>query len=82
MAKIASKTQNQREFTIMLPNSVLAASVLLAGMGQANAALVTGDIAVTAFNADEDGWSLATFVDIGLALRFFLQTVRPVAQPP
>lgn len=27
-------------------------------------ALTTGDIAFTAFNADEDGWSLVTFVDI------------------
>lgn len=30
----------------------------------ANAALLTGDIAFTALNADEDGWSLVTFVDI------------------
>lgn len=27
-------------------------------------ALTTGDIAFTSFNADEDGWSLVTFVDI------------------
>lgn len=27
-------------------------------------ALTTGDFAFTAFNADEDGWSLVTFVDI------------------
>jgi hypothetical protein len=27
-------------------------------------ALTTGDLAFTAFNADEDGWSLVTFVDI------------------
>lgn len=71
MAKIASKTQNQREFTIMLRKSLLAASVLLAGLGQANAALITGDIAFTAFNADEDGWSLVTFVDIAPSTQIF-----------
>lgn len=31
---------------------------------EANAALNTGDLAFTSFNADEDGWSLVTFVDI------------------
>lgn len=49
----------------MLRKTLLAASFVLAGIGQANAALTTaGDIAFTAFNADEDGWALATFVDI------------------
>ncbi len=27
-------------------------------------ALVAGDLAFTSFNADEDGWSLVTFVDL------------------
>ncbi len=36
---------------------------LTALSAQANA-LTTGDIAFTSFNADEDGWSLVTFVDL------------------
>lgn len=39
------------------------ALVLAAASSQASA-LTTGDIAFTSFNADEDGWSLVTFVDI------------------
>ena len=34
-------------------------------------ALTTGDIAFTAFNADEDGWSLVTFVDIAAGTQVF-----------
>jgi hypothetical protein len=34
-------------------------------------ALTTGDIAFTAFNADEDGWSLVTFVDIAAGTQIF-----------
>ena len=34
-------------------------------------ALTTGDIAFTAFNADEDGWSLVTFVDIAAGTEVF-----------
>ena len=41
----------------------LLALALAALSAQANA-LTTGDIAFTSFNADEDGWSLVTFVDI------------------
>ncbi|MDT7837606.1 PEP-CTERM sorting domain-containing protein [Aquabacterium sp. OR-4] len=37
----------------------------------AQAALNTGDIAFTAFNADEDGWSLVTFVDIAAGTQIF-----------
>lgn len=39
------------------------AAMAAAGIAPAHA-LTTGDIAFTAFNADEDGWSLVTFVDI------------------
>ena len=34
-------------------------------------ALTTGDIAFTAFNADEDGWSLVTFVNIAANTQIF-----------
>jgi hypothetical protein len=34
-------------------------------------ALTTGDIAFTAFNADEDGWSLVTFADIAANTRLY-----------
>lgn len=43
--------------------SITALAVALATMS-AHADLTTGDIAFTSFNADEDGWSLVTFVDI------------------
>jgi hypothetical protein len=34
-------------------------------------ALTTGDLAFTALNADEDGWSLVTFVDIAAGTQVF-----------
>jgi hypothetical protein len=44
----------------------LTSAALLAATasGTAGAALLTGDIAFTSFNADEDGWALVTFKDI------------------
>ncbi|OAI20945.1 hypothetical protein A1359_20005 [Methylomonas lenta] len=42
----------------------LIASLLCLSTVEANAALSSGDLAFTSFNADEDGWSLVTFVDI------------------
>lgn len=42
----------------------LALLALLSTSGLSQAALNTGDIAFTSFNADEDGFTLATFVDI------------------
>lgn len=42
----------------------LIATLLCLSAVEANAALSTGDLAFTSFNADEDGWSLVTFVDI------------------
>lgn len=42
----------------------LIASLLCLSAVEANAALSTGDLVFTSFNADEDGWSLVTFVDI------------------
>lgn len=45
-------------------------AVLMAA-GSANAALNTGDIAFTAFNADEDGWALTTFVDIAANTKIY-----------
>lgn len=43
---------------------ILAAAILLGLTAQTNAALSTGDLAFTAFNADEDGWVLTTFKTI------------------
>jgi hypothetical protein len=43
---------------------ILAAAILVGLTAEANAALSTGDLAFTAFNADEDGWVLTTFKDI------------------
>lgn len=43
----------------------LIATAILLTISNANAAVTSaGDIAFTAFNADEDGWAIATFVDI------------------
>lgn len=42
----------------------LLAVVALISASSAQAALNTGDLAFTAFNGDEDGWALTTFVDI------------------
>jgi hypothetical protein len=43
----------------------LLTTAILAGLAfEANAALTTGDIAFTSFNADEDGWAIVNFVDI------------------
>lgn len=53
----------------MFKKLVLAAVLLAAS--NANAALITGDIAFTAFNADEDGWALTTFVDIAANTKIF-----------
>lgn len=47
----------------MLRN-ILAAAILAVTALEANASLTTGDLAFTSFNADEDGWSIVTFVDI------------------
>ncbi|WP_020482517.1 PEP-CTERM sorting domain-containing protein [Methylomonas sp. MK1] len=44
---------------------ILSAAVLMAAGVNAHAALSTGDIAFTSFNADEDGFSFVTFVDLG-----------------
>lgn len=48
-----------------------AASILLLATCQANAALVSGDIAFTSFNADEDGFSLVPFVNIDVNTTIF-----------
>lgn len=42
----------------------IALSLAVAGLSAPALALTTGDIAFTSFNADEDGFSLVTFVDI------------------
>jgi hypothetical protein len=49
----------------------LVAGVILMAASQANAALIAGDIAFTSFNADEDGFSLVAFVDIGINTTVF-----------
>ncbi len=43
---------------------ILAAAMLVGLTAEASASLTTGDLAFTAFNADEDGWALVTFKDI------------------
>lgn len=48
----------------MFRKCLLAAACALAGLGQAHAALLTGDIAFTSFNADEDGFAIVAFKDI------------------
>lgn len=53
----------------MMKKLALVAALLAAS--QANAALNTGDIAFTAFNADEDGWALTTFVDIAANTKIY-----------
>lgn len=55
----------------MLRKTMLAAALLAAGMGSANAALVQGDLVFTAFNADEDGWSLVVLADIAPSTQIF-----------
>ena len=55
----------------MIRRTLLAAAVTLAGIGSANAALLKGDIAFTAFNADEDGWSLVALADIAPSTQIF-----------
>lgn len=47
----------------MFRKTLTAALLSVAGVN-AHASLTTGDLAFTSFNADEDGWSLVTFVDI------------------
>ncbi len=43
---------------------MLATAILIGLTAEANASLSSGDLAFTAFNADEDGWALTTFKDI------------------
>ncbi len=43
---------------------LVSAAVLALSASQSHGALVTGDLMFTSFNADEDGFSLVTFVDI------------------
>ncbi len=45
----------------------------LAGLSVQAHALTTGDIAFTSFNADEDGWSIVTFVDIAANTTIFFR---------
>ena len=48
------------------------ATAILAGLAlEANASLSTGDIAFTAFNADEDGWAMTAFKDIDAGTTIF-----------
>ncbi len=47
----------------LLPKLAAAIALSLAA-ASANAALITGDIAFTSFNADEDGWSIVALADI------------------
>jgi len=48
--------------------AVAAATLPVAFSAQA---LVTGDMAFTAFNADEDGWAMVTFVDLAANTKVF-----------
>ncbi|WP_190303291.1 MULTISPECIES: hypothetical protein [Methylomonas] len=51
--------------------TLLASACLALLSGQASAALTSGDLAFTAFNADEDGWAMTTFVDIAADTTIF-----------
>lgn len=53
--------------------AVGAGLAFLAFILPAHAALVTGDIAFTAFNADEDGWALVALADIDAGTTIFFQ---------
>lgn len=53
----------------MLKKLMLTAALMAAGTS--NAALTSGDIAFTSFNADEDGLSFVTFVDIAANTRIY-----------
>jgi len=48
----------------MLRKTAIAALLSLAATSAGAALSSAGDLAFTSFNADEDGWSLVTFVDI------------------
>ncbi len=50
--------------------TLFALAAIAAAVAPAHA-LTTGDLAFTAFNADEDGWSLVTFVDIAAGTQVF-----------
>lgn len=52
-------------------NKLLALAAIAAATIAPAHALTTGDIAFTAFNADEDGWSLVTFVDIAAGTQVY-----------
>ena len=49
---------------MLSPRLLLAAGLVLAAAMPAHAALNAGDMAFTSFNADQDGWSMVSFVDI------------------
>ena len=44
-------------------------------------AVSSGDLAFTAFNADEDGWSLVTFVDLAANSQFYFTDNDGTALP-
>ena len=53
----------------MLKKTLFALTVLATSLSAQ--ALNTGDLAFTSFNADEDGWSLVTFVDLAANTKIF-----------
>ncbi|MFC7421879.1 PEP-CTERM sorting domain-containing protein [Iodobacter arcticus] len=53
----------------MLKSSLLA--LTLAISAASHAGLASGDMAFTTFNADEDGWAMATFVDIAANTKIY-----------
>lgn len=53
---------------MLFRTSVVAALALVASQAQA---LSAGDLAFTSFNADEDGWSLVSFVDLAANTQFY-----------
>lgn len=55
--------------SIVLKRSIIALATAVAAFN-ANA-LSAGDLAFTAYNADEDGWSLVTFVDLAANTQFY-----------
>ncbi|MCV2358527.1 hypothetical protein LNV08_06010 [Paucibacter sp. TC2R-5] len=47
-------------FDYLMQKTLLALALAAAAIAPAQAALKTGDLAFTSFNADEDGWAMVT----------------------
>ncbi|MCV2350357.1 PEP-CTERM sorting domain-containing protein [Paucibacter sp. Y2R2-4] len=54
-----------------MQKTLLALALAAAAIAPAQAALTTGDIAFTSFNADEDGWALVAFTQIAAGTKIY-----------